>query len=182
MTDRQILDSRIKNLNRVKGMYIFGAIFFLHPVPFISIFTFGSLCDFDRFHGDMPNPIASFLLLLLCIFMLLFFGIWFAKYARLYMKLLKTLKKADPTEFETKTLVCEKYRFILRNRGKHSTYNVGVIVFTGNEKYYYIFARESYNVAHIPLGEYEVELYKGTNIIKKFDAADDAQHGFSIWN
>ena len=55
-------------------------------------------------------------------------------------------------------------------------------VFTGNEKYYYIFARESYNVAHIPLGEYEVELYKGTNIIKKFDAADDAQHGFSIWN
>ena len=83
MTDRQILDSRIKNLNRVKGMYIFGAIFFLHPVPFISIFTFGSLCDFDRFHGDMSNPIASFLLSLLCFFMLLFFGVWFAKYARI---------------------------------------------------------------------------------------------------
>ena len=55
-------------------------------------------------------------------------------------------------------------------------------MFTGGEKYYYIFARETYYIAHIPLGEHEFELYKGTNIIKKFDAADDAQIEYSIWD
>jgi hypothetical protein len=181
MTDREILDRRIKNLKKLRGLYLFGAIFFLHLVPFISVMTIYSLWDFDEFYADMPNPIASFLLLLLFIFMLLFFGIWFAKFARLYIRLIKILEKADPLESETKKFVCDKYRVILRNRFKYSLYKVGVIVFTGGEKYYYIFARESYDIAHIPLGEHEVELYKGTNIIKKFDAADDAQSEFTIW-
>ncbi len=182
MTDREILDRRIKNLKKLRGMYLFGAIFFLHFVPFISVMTIFSLWDFEGFYADMPNPIASFLLLLLCILMLLFFGIWFAKYAQLYIKLINTLKKADPSEFETKTLVCEKYRFILRGQSKHTTYKTGIAVFAGGERYYYIFARESYKLYRIPLGEHEVELYKGTNIIKKFDAADDAQSKFSIWD
>lgn len=182
MTDREILDRRIKNLKKIRGMYLFGAIFFLHPVPFILVMTIFSLWDLDGFYVDTPNPIASFLLLLLCILMLLFFGVWFAKSARLYIRLVKILENADPSESETKILKCEKYRFILRARSKHTTYTVGITVFADGEKYYYIFSHESRSVGHIPLGENEVELYKGTNIIKKFDAADDAQTKFSIWD
>ena len=115
MTNREILDRRIKNLKKLRRMYLFGTIFFLHLVPFISVMTILSLWDFDGFYADIPNPIASFLLTLLFIFMLLFFGIWFAKFARLYIRLIKMLEKADPSESETKKLVCDKYRVILRN-------------------------------------------------------------------
>lgn len=182
MTDREILDRRIKNLKKLRRMYLFGTIFFLHLVPFISVMTILSLWDFDEFYADMPNPIASFLLTLLFIFMLLFFGIWFAKFAHLYIRLIKMLEKADPSESETKLLKCEKYRFITRARTKHTTYTVGITVFADGEKYYYIFLHESFSVGHIPLGEHEFVLYKGTNIIKKFDAADDAQIEYSIWD
>lgn len=181
MTDKEILDLRIKNLKDLKSIYVLGAVFILPPVPFISLMTVYSLWDFDGFYADSPNPIESCILLLLFNFLLLFCGIWFVKNARLYKRLIKMIEKIDPSESETKTLTCEKYRFIVRG-AKYHTYKTGVIVITDIAKYYYIFARKSLHLSSIPLGEHEVELYKGTNIIKKFDAADDAQSKFTIWD
>ena len=181
MMDKEILDMQIKNLKNINCIYVAAAVFILHPVPFILLMTIYSLWGFDGFYADSPNPIESCVLLLLFNFLLLFFGIWFVKYARLYKRLIKMLETIDPSESETRTLTCEKYRFIVRGT-KHHTYKTGVIVITDSARYYYIFARESLHLSSIPLGEHEVELYKGTNIIKKFDAADDAQSKFSIWD
>ena len=177
MTDREILDMRIKNLKKLRRMYLFGAIFFLHPVPFFLLMIIGYSGDFIY----SLESIKNLFLMIICILMFLFLGIWLAKFSRIYIKLLKTLEGVDPSESDTKILKCDKYRFIVRGKSKHTTYKTGITIFADGEIYYYIFVRESHSLGHIPLGEHEFELYKGTNIIKKFDVADDAQSKFTIW-
>ena len=182
MTEQDILDIKIKNLKKLKGFSAFSAFFFLHTVP-ISVFLIIAIIA-EMFSDTTIHSTGESILTLISVLaitpLMLWVGIFSCKNNAIYRELLKKLTTVDPTQSETRKIVCQKFKHLLVPRGKHTSKTLGICIHTESENCYYILnqskiAQGALNaVFRTYMGEQEFEFYKGTNIIKKFDAADEA--------
>lgn len=182
MTEQDILDIKIKNLKKLKRVSAFSAFFFLHTIP-ISVFIIIAIIA-ELVSGAPAHSTAESLFALIGVIaftpIMLWLGIVSHKNNIAYRELLKKLTKLDPTQSETRKIVCQKFKHLLVPRGKHTSKTLGICIHTESENCYYILnqskiAQGALNaVFRTYMGEQEFEFYKGTNIIKKFDAADEA--------
>ncbi len=181
MTEQDILEIKIKNLKKLKGFSAFSAFFFLHTIP-ISVFIIIAIIA-ELVSGAPAHSTAESLFALIGVIaftpIMLWLGIVSHKNNIAYRELLKKLTTLDPTQSEMRRIVCKKFRHLLVPRGKHTSKTLGICIHTESEKCYYILnqakiAQGALNaVFRTYMGEQEFEFYKGTNIIKKFDAADE---------
>lgn len=94
-----------------------------------------------------------------------------------YTKLIKALKTLAPDQSEHKEVYCYKYTYLTYGRSRASRDIIGVCVHTVHGKYYYVFDSAiadgtKHDFKELYSGEHEFEIYKDTNIIKSFPAAD----------
>ena len=181
MTEYDILKIKIKNLKKLKKFSAFSAVVSLPVIP-INILILISMIT-EMFSDTPIHSTGESILTLISVLaitpLMLWVGIFSCKNNAIYRELLKKLTTADPTQSETRKIVCQKFKHLLVTRGKHTSKTVGICIHTESEKCYYILnqAKISYGALNAVfrtfMGEQEFEFYKGTNIIKRFDAADE---------
>ena len=181
MTEYDILEIKIKNLKKLKNFSAFSAVFSL-PVTPINVLILISMIA-EMFSDTQIHSTGESILTLISVLaitpLMLWVGIFSCKNNAIYRELLKKLTTVDPTQSETRKIVCQKFKQLLVPRGKHTSKTVGICIHTESEKCYYILnqAKISYGALNAVfrtfMGEQEFEFYKGTNIIKRFDAADE---------
>ena len=181
MTEQDILDIKIQNLKKLKRFSAFSAFFFLHTVPISVFIIIGIIAELVS--AAPTQSTAESLLALISVIaftpIMLWLGVLSHKNNIAYRELLKKLTTLDPTQSEIRRIVCEKFKHLLVPRGKHESKTLGICIHTESEKCYYILnqakiAQGALNaVFRTYIGEQEFEFYKGTNIIKKFDTADE---------
>ena len=184
MTEYDILEIKIKNLKKLKNFSAFSAVFFLHTIPIniLIIISIIAAMFSDTTIQSTGESILTLISVLAITPLMLWVGIFSCKNNAIYRELLKKLTTVDPTQSETRKIVCQKFKHLLVPRGKNTSKTVGICIHTESEKCYYILnqAKISYGafgacaaVFRTFMGEQEFEFYKGTNIIKRFDAADE---------
>lgn len=100
-----------------------------------------------------------------------------------YKKILNSLCAAIPDETEDKELFCYKFDYLSNieqgsSRHDRKRYVYAICVRTVQGKFYYVFQKEiidhaiSVYCSELYSGEHKFEVYKGTNIIKKFPELD----------
>ena len=92
-------------------------------------------------------------------------------------KLKKTLQSLDVNKSERKEVFCYKYTYLTCGRTRHTRDTIGLCVYTVHGKYYYVFdSAIAYGTKRdfkdLYSGDHEFEIYKDTNVIKSFPAAD----------
>ncbi len=181
MAEQDILEIKIKNLKKLKNFSAFSAVFFLHTIPIsilIIISVIAELISDNPIHSTGESILALISVLAVTPLML-WVGIFSCKNNTIYRELLKKLTTVDPTQSETRKIVCKKFKHLLVPRGKYTSKTLGICIHTESEKCYYILNQAKVAqgaldaVFRTYTGEQEFEFYKGTNVIKKFDAADD---------
>ena len=181
MTESDILEIKIKNLKKLKNFSAFSAVFFLQTIPISILVIISIIAELVSVAPAHSTADSLFSLIGVIAFtpLMLWLGVFSYKNNIAYRKLLKKLTALDPTQSETRRIVCKKFKQLLVPRGNHTSKTLGICIYTESEKCYYILnqakvAQGALNaVFRTYTGEQEFEFYKGTNVIKKFDAADE---------
>ena len=130
--------------------------------------------------------IESLIWLLSLLFFAMFAGCmaFFAVFVSRDTKLLRTLNALDSYETEIKETDCYKCTYITTADNK-TLVIYGICVHTAMGKYYYLL-NEGFTInpgeaiPGIQSGMYEIEIYKGTNVITAFNAIDKEIEKYSI--
>lgn len=181
MIEYDILEIKIKNLKKLKNFSAFSAVFFLHTIPINILIIISIIAEMfsDTTIQSTGKSILTLISVLAITALMLWVGMFSCKNNAIYRELLKKLTTVDPTQSETRKIVCQKFKHLLVPRGKHTSKTVGICIYTESEKCYYILNQSKISYGALDavfrtfMGEQEFEFYKGTNIIKRFDAADE---------
>lgn len=171
--DKQILDRQTET---VKTIYIFnlvvGILMAFFAIGIFTLFAFSS-------------PTESW-----AVFIVVAAIIGFGVYAVIgfvnafkNQKMINSIQSANPDETEEKELFCYKFDYLSTSQTGatyHSRrgYAYAVRVNTVHGKFYYVLQKEidrnilSVHCCDLYSGEHKFEIYKGTNIIKKFPSLE----------